>query len=228
MDWQTFRVDMVLPYGEQTGVFAYDISNTPAVNSAIERGLKDFTRFTYCLFEPNYTLQLQQGVAEYDAGLVFEPINVVVDDSLIYREDGRPGVEGVGILQTVRWGKWYDHAQAKPYRVVRLPGNKLLFLPIPDSDYTAHIIGWREHSDYTAESQEIEVEDNWLDAAAMWCASKLSYPAMTGQAIFEQILARDQRAGQSIMEYRRFNQKRTISHIESSPRTVRIQWRSRW
>lgn len=221
MTWQDFRNELVLPYGRQTGVSAFDVSDTVAINGVISRGLKDFSRYTYCLFDEKFDFSTTANVFEYSTGLLFQVLAVVLDGTPLRRTDGRIGVESLSLLRDGIWADWHKMTATKPVRAVAKPNKKLLLIPKPDAIYNGHMTGWREHADYVSDSTQLEIEESWLDVAAMWCAQKLAYPAMTGQAVFGQIFNKDRKVAEAVRMYRHENLRSMIPSVNAPPRVYR-------
>ena len=117
----------------------------------ISRACIWWSKLTYCNYDPSVTLTLTIGTDTYDcrnrnlvSAKVLKPRIVVINDSTLYRCDGRQyGLWTMAELQRFH-PSWRTYDDGLPSRAVWLPTNKLLLSVPPAGVYTGknYIEAW--------------------------------------------------------------------------------------
>lgn len=114
------------------------------LNEFYNERLAAYSYRTYCLFDDAIALTLVSGTPTYDlralAKLVFHPMHVVIDGSVLYDYDGQPGP--VAALELMRQEPTYlVSTAAPPLRWCYMPPSTIRLWPKPDAVYSNCFVG---------------------------------------------------------------------------------------
>lgn len=201
-----FRDALVKAYGKASGVSHIPLNDTVALNALIQRGLEDFTRWTYSIYNfkgRNFTLIINE--PRYNVAPIFRP-DVIFVDNLPLRHPF------TGKFQLVSrddffslYPSYLSDAPGRPSVAMMEIENTLFLHPTPDATYEMYVIGYEQHPVLNADNDVLSIPDRVCDLAAMWIASLLQFPHASGDDTFGKIFARDKFAGVRLQEYKREN-----------------------
>lgn len=218
MTLETFRT-IVSSYGKQGGVsfLKLNTGDDTDLDRLILRGLKDFTRYTYSIFDFSFTFTTVASSATYSVSGMFQIDHMEVNAVVMRNFAG-----GIGPESRTRFfhrhPTFRTEAQGVPTVWVWQPPNQILFHPTPSSGFVVNMAGFREHADFTlgavGSAITLELDDHVADVAALWVSLKLKYPGMEGELLFQQILAMDALASDKIQDYRSSNIGNNLGYTE--------------
>ena len=202
--------NVVQEFGKAGGVsYISMVSNDPTeIDRTILRGLQSFTRYTYGLYDTDFTFTTAASSHTYSTSGMFHIDNITVGDIVLRNWDGGQGPESKNRF-FMKHPTWRTDPLNKPHKYVLLPQNQIMLYPVPDAAYTVYMAGYVEHPVFTLGTAgtgiTLSIEDHVLDIAAMWCSMLFKYPHMEGETLFQQIVAMDQITAQKLQDYRDHN-----------------------
>lgn len=225
MTLDVFRV-VVEQYGLAGGVSFLNLNtgNDTEVDRVILRGLKDFTRYTFGIYDITRTFTTVASSATYNVSGMFQIDHLMVDGTVLRNYDGGIGPESRSRLFR-RSPAFHDDPVDIPTVWVWQPPGQILFHPTPASAYVIRMAGFREHQDFTlgavGSGITLEIEDHISDVAGLWIAMKFKFPHMEGEVLFNQIAALDAIASDKIQDYRSSNLGQNLGYAKRSHDTPR-------
>ncbi len=134
-------VTIVQEYARAGGVSYIDVNtDSTGLRGLINRGLKDFTRWAFCLYATAQTLTTSGGILEYSAEPMFWVETVTVNGSLLRNREGTIGPESRHyIYQT--FPDYQTASNGTPRFWVPLPNMKVMLYPKPDQGYSCYLSG---------------------------------------------------------------------------------------
>jgi hypothetical protein len=217
--------DILIEYMKAGSTSFLQPTATGAINEVINRGLKSFTRFTFCNYDVSQSLSLTAGTSTYDVSPMFHVDAVYLNGTMLTDRDGQVGLESRNYMISTYPDMLTDTVTGTPVHAVWLPRKQLLFYPAPSTNQTAYLAGFCEHTTITSTSPAstvLEIEDSYADLAALWISFLLKEPHMEGAELFNQIMAKDAYAGARLSAYASSNRGAMWGPPKRSTPTRRI------
>ena len=201
--------DIVKSYFQKGATAGFDVTDAAKLNPAINRGLADFTAFTYCNRDWSQTLTVSGGIFSYDTSPMFHVENVTVNGNMLMRSRTETGPMSRNMFFT-SFPNWAAAASGIPSVWVRDVQSQILLHPKPDATViTVELAGYVYHTaiDVTSggDTVIISIDDAYIDLVALWIATKILFPGAAGANAFSRLRSLDQMAGEKLKEFKAKN-----------------------
>jgi hypothetical protein len=161
------NLDVDLYTGVEIDPEGNQIEESSGATALLSRACVWWSKLTYCNYEASASLTLTvDKTTPYDcrsssvvSKRILKPRTVVINDSILYRRDGREhGLWTMGELQRA-YPSWRTAASKQPSVAIWLPNNKLQLWPPTDDLYTGKnfIEGWILPDEITVEDDDEEL-----------------------------------------------------------------------